>query len=102
MSRVVSDLYIYDANPTHMTLFSKVAKKGGWMIYSYCKWKMGMPKFAGGPKPKWVTLDNVAMNKWGFEMDRKTKNIAIRKLEKEGLLEVEYLPGAAPRVHLLV
>ena len=61
-----------------------------------------MPDYITKLKSEWVKLDNVKMFQEGFEMDRKTKNIALRKLAKEDLIQVDYEPGKAPIVRLLL
>ena len=47
-----------------------------------------------------MKLSDVKMYSEGFGMDTKTKNKALRKLEKEDMVQVEYLPGRAPLVRL--
>ena len=53
---------------------------------------------------EWVKLDNVTMHKYGFTMDPKTKAKALRKLEKEELIELHLISnsGKAPQVRLIV
>ena len=54
-------------------------------------------------KRTWIKLDNVSMEKYGFGMDPKTKNKALRKLDRENLIQLHLLEnsGKAPQVRLL-
>ena len=54
-------------------------------------------------KRTWIKLDNVSMEKYGFGMDPKTKNKALRKLDRENLIQLHLLDksGKAPQVRLL-
>ena len=83
-------------------LYRKVAGMAGLLIYIYVRWQKNIPDYMTKLKSEWVKLDNVKMFQEGFEMDRKTKNIALRKLAKEDLIQVDYEPGKAPIVRLLL
>ena len=99
----VKDLFIWNGiNPGYAMLYRKVAGMAGLLIYIYVRWQKNMPDYVTKLKSEWVKLDNVKMFDEGFSMDRKTKNIALRKLEKEGFIQVEYEPGKAPLVRLLL
>lgn len=74
----------------------------GVLIYIYVRWQKNIPDYITKLKSEFVKLDNVKMFKEGFNMDRKTKNMALRKLEKEGFIQLEYGPGKAPLVRLLL
>ena len=58
------------------------------------------PDYVTKLKSEWVKLDNVKMFQEGFTMDRKTKTKALRKLEKEKMVQVEWGTGKAPQVRL--
>ena len=89
-------------NPGYLGLYRKVAGMAGVLIYIYVRWQKNFPDYITKLKSDWVRLDNVKMFDEGFSMDRKTKNMALRKLEKEGFIQVEYEPGKAPLVRLLL
>ena len=97
------DLYIWNGiNPGYAMLYKKIAGMAGVLIYIYVRWQKNFPDYITKLKSDWVRLDNVKMFNEGFSMDRKTKNMALRKLEKEGFIQVEYEPGKAPLVRLLL
>ena len=99
----IKDYFIWNGlNPGYAMLYRKVAGMAGLLIYIYVRWQKNMPDYITKLKSEWVKLDNVKMFDEGFSMDRKTKNIALRKLEKEGFIQVEYEPGKAPLVRLLL
>ena len=94
-------LYIWDGiNPAYATLYRKVAGLAGVLIYIYVRWQKNYPDYYTKKKSEWVKLSDVKMFKEGFGMDRKTKNKALLKLEKQDMVQVEYLPGRAPLVRL--
>jgi len=97
------NLYIWNGiNPGYAMLYRKVAGMAGVLIYIYVRWQKNYPDYITKLKSDWVRLDNVKMFDEGFSMDRKTKNMALRKLEKEGFIQVAYEPGKAPLVRLLL
>ena len=99
----IKDYYIWDGiNPGYAMLYREVAGTAGLLIFIYVRWQKNIPNYFTKEKSEWVKLDNVKMFKEGFGMDRKTKNMALRKLEKEKLIQVEYGPGKAPLVRLMV
>ena len=100
----VQDLFIAGSvNPALCMLFRKAAGMPGLLIYLYVRWRKSFPHYMTKQKQDWITLSNVAMAKYGFEMDPKTKLKAFRKLEKENLIQLHLLEksGKAPQVRLL-
>ena len=89
-------------NPGYLGLYRKVAGMAGVLIYIFVKRKQNIPDYFTKEKSEWVKLSDVKMYREGFGMDPKTKNKALRKLEKEGFIQVEYDPGKAPLVRLLL
>ena len=87
-------------NPGYLGLYRKVAGMAGVLIYIFVKWQQNIPHYFTKEKSEWVILSDVKMYSEGFGMDTKTKNKALRKLEKEDMVQVEYLPGRAPLVRL--
>jgi hypothetical protein len=88
-------------NPGYLGLYRKVAGMAGVLIYIFVKWQQNIPDYFTKEKSEWVKLSDVKMYREGFGMDPKTKNKALRKLDKEGFIQVEYDPGKAPLVRLL-
>tara|TARA_Y100001963_G_scaffold153058_1_gene239034 strand:+ start:443 stop:769 length:327 start_codon:yes stop_codon:yes gene_type:complete len=98
-------LFIYGSiNPVVPMMFKKVAGPSGMVIYSWIRWRMWIPDYITKAKSDWVKLDNVAMNRYGYGMDRKTKNKALRKLEKAGLIDLHLVDnsGKAPQARLII
>ena len=98
-------LFIYGSiNPASMMMYRKVAGLGGLLCFGWIRWRMWLPDYMTGQKSEWVKLDNVAMERYGFGMDPKTKNKALRKLEKAGLIELVNInkSGKAPQARLMV
>ena len=89
-------------NPGYLGLYRKVAGMAGVLIYIFVKWQQNIPDYFTKEKSEWVRLSDVKMYREGFGMDPKTKNKALRKLDKEGFIQVEYEPGKAPLVRLLL
>lgn len=89
-------------NPGYLGLYRKIAGTAGLLIYIFVKWQQNIPHYMTKKKSEWVKLSDVKMYREGFGMDPKTKNKALRKLEKEGFIQVEYDPGKAPLVRLLL
>ena len=89
-------------NPGYLGLYRKVAGMAGVLIYIFVKWQQNIPDYFTKEKSEWVKLSDVKMYREGFGMDPKTKNKALRKLDKEGFIQVEYEPGKAPLVRLLL
>ena len=89
-------------NPGYLGLYRKVAGMAGVLIYIFVKWQQNIPHYFTKEKSEWVKLSDVKMYREGFGMDPKTKNKALRKLDKEGFIQVEYEPGKAPLVRLLL
>ena len=89
-------------NPGYLGLYRKVAGMAGVLIYIFVKWQQNIPHYFTKEKSEWVILSDVKMYREGFGMDPKTKNKALRKLDKEGFIQVEYKPGKAPQVRLLL
>ncbi len=89
-------------NPGYLGLYRKVAGMAGVLIYIFVKWQQNIPDYFTKEKSEWVKLSDVKMYREGFGMDPKTKNKALRKLDKEGFIQVEYDPGKAPLVRLLL
>ncbi len=85
-------------NPGYLGLYRKVAGMAGVLIYIFVKWQQNIPDYFTKEKSEWVRLSDVKMYREGFGMDPKTKNKALRKLDKEGFIQVEYEPGKAPLV----
>ena len=75
----------------------------GLLIYFYGKLLLGFLHYMTKLKRTWIKLDNVAMEKYGFGMDPKTRNKALRKLDREKLIQLHLLEnsGKAPQVRLL-
>ena len=97
----IRDYYIWDGiNPGYAGIYRKVAGLAGLLIYIFVRWQQNFPDYITKQKSPWVKLSDVKMYSEGLGMDTKTKNRAIRKLEKEELIQVEYLPGRAPLVRL--
>ena len=93
--------YVWDGiNPAYAMLYRKVAGTAGLLIYIYIRWQKNYPDYVTKLKSEWVKLDNVKMFQEGFTMDRKTKTKALRKLEKEKMVQVEWGTGKAPQVRL--
>ena len=90
-------------NPAIAMLFRAKAGMPGLLIYLYVKWRLGFPHYMTKQKRTWIKLDNVSMEKYGFGMDPKTKNKALRKLDREKLIQLHLLEnsGKAPQVRLL-
>ena len=100
----VKELFIAGKlDPTKAMLFRKVGGAAGLIIYLYVKWRLGFPHYMTKQKRTWIKLDNVSMEKYGFGMDPKTKNKALRKLDREKLIQLHLLEnsGKAPQVRLL-
>ena len=82
----VKELFIAGSlNPSIAMLFRAKAGMPGLLIYLYVKWRLGFPHYLTKQKRTWIKLDNVSMEKYGFGMDPKTKNKALRKLDRENL-----------------
>ena len=99
------DLFIWgNINPVHATLYREVAGLAGLLIFLYVRWRKNIPDYITKEVTECVKLDNVTMDRYGFGMDRKTKNKALRKLEKEELIELVLIDksGKAPQARLLV
>jgi len=100
----VKELFIAGSiDPTKAMLFRSVGGAAGLIIYLYVRWRMGLPHYLTKQKRTWIKLDNITMEKYGFGMDPKTKNKALRKLERGGLIQLHLLEksGKAPQVRLL-
>jgi hypothetical protein len=91
-------------NPYIFGSYYKVAGAAGLLIYMWVRFRMGLPDYMTKQKSEWVKLDNVTMHRYGFTMDPKTKAKALRKLEKEELIELHLISnsGKAPQVRLIV
>ncbi len=63
-------------------MYRKVAGEAGLLIYIFVRWQKNYPDYYTKQKSDWVKLSDVKMEQEGFGMDTKTKNKAIRKLEK--------------------
>ena len=99
----IKNYYIWDGiNPGYAMLYRQVAGEAGLLIYIFIRWQQNIPNYYTKQKSEWVKLSDVKMDRERFGMDTKTKNKAIRKLEKEGLVQSLYRPGKAPEVRLLV
>ena len=99
----VKELFIAGSlNPAIAMLFRAKAGMPGLLIYLYVNgdWLSALFNKA---KRTWIKLDNVSMEKYGFGMDPKTKNKALRKLDRENLIQLHLLDksGKAPQVRLL-
>ena len=100
----VKELFIAGSlNPAIAMLFRAKAGMPGLLIYLYVKWRLGFPHYMTKQKRPWIKLDNVSMEKYGFGIDPKTKNKALRKLDREKLIQLHLLEnsGKAPQVRLL-
>mgnify|MGYP003115691723 CR=1 FL=1 len=83
----VQDLFIAGSvNPALCMLFRKAAGMPGLLIYLYVRWRKSFPHYMTKQK-----------------QDPKTKMKALRKLEKENLIQLHLLEksGKAPQVRLL-
>ena len=91
-------------NPYILGTYFKIAGAAGLMIYFWVRWRMHLPHYITKQTHEWVTIDNVTMAKYNFSMDPKTKAKALRKLEKEKLIQVHLIKhsGKAPQVRLII
>ena len=99
------DLFIWgNISPVHAALYREVAGLAGLLIFLWIRWRKNLPDYITKEVTEWVKLDNVTMYRYGFGMDRKTKNKALRKLAKEELIELVLIEksGKAPQARLLV
>lgn len=100
----VKELFIGgNLDPRILMLFRATAGEAGLIIYLYVRWQMGFSHYLTKQKRTWIALSNVGMEKHGFGMDPKTKMKALRKLEKENLIQLflQENSGKAPQVRLL-
>jgi len=100
----VKELFIGgNLDPRILMLFRATAGEAGLIIYLYVRWQMGFSHYLTKQKRTWIPVSNIGMEKHGFGMDPKTKNKALRKLEKENLIQLDLLDksGKAPQVRLL-
>ena len=97
----IKDYFIWDGiNPGYAMMYREVAGEAGLLIYIFVRWQQNMPDFVTKQKSDWVKLSDVKMEQEGFGMDTKTKNKAIRKLEKAEFIQSIYRPGKAPQIRL--
>jgi len=97
----IKDYYIWNGiNPGYAMMYRKVAGEAGLLIYIFVKWQKNYPDYYTKQKSDWVKLSDVKMEQEGFGMDTKTKNKAIRKLEKAELIQSIYRSGKAPQIRL--
>lgn len=98
------ELFIMGSINLTCMLYKEAAGTAGLIIYLWIRWRKGLPDYMTKKVSEWVVLDNVAMERYGFGMDPKTKNKALRKLEKADLIQLhlEAKSGKAPRARLLV
>ena len=100
----VKELFIAGGlNPAIAMMYRAAAGEPGLIIYLYVKWQLGFPHYMTKQKRTWIPLSNTKMQKDGFGMDPKTKMKALRKLEKENLIQMflQENSGKAPQVRLL-
>ena len=100
----VKELFIAGGlNPAIAMVYRAAAGEPGLIIYLYVKWQLGFPHYMTKKKKTWIQVSNIGMERHGFGMDPKTKNKALRKLEKENLIQLHLLDksGKAPQVRLL-
>ena len=97
----IKDYFIWDGiNPGYAMMYREVAGEAGLLIYIFVRWQQNMPDFITKQKSEWVKLSDVKMEQEGFGMDTKTKNKAIRKLEKAEFIQSIYRSGKAPQIKL--